>query len=203
MGSRADARTDPDVARCDERPLRSDAARNRERVLVAAAEVFSEHGLEASIADVARRAGVGKATVFRSYPAKEDLISAVASERVRWVADAATSALAQPDAWVAFAHLLVQIAERHATDLIHAAALANLTGSRELDQARARAHDALDALMVRAKQQGAMRADATTEDVRMLFKGTTAAMSDAERHDVERWRRWAAMFAAALRAEPA
>src|SRR6059058_4974759 len=91
------------------RALRSDAARNRARVLAAAAEVFSELGPEASVAEVARRAGVGKATIFRSYPRKEDLISAVASERVRWVAAAASAALAREDAWAAFCELLTRI----------------------------------------------------------------------------------------------
>ena len=183
--------------------LRSDAARNRERVLVAAAEVFSEQGLEASIAAVARRAGVGKATIFRSYPTKDDLVSAVAGERVRWVADAATAALERPDAWAAFSELITQMAERHATDLIHAAALANDTCSSDMEEARARAKEALGALMDRAKQQGTMRPDATPEDVRVLFKGVTAAMPQDQRHDVERWRRWAAMFTAALRADEA
>jgi AcrR family transcriptional regulator len=186
-----------------ERTLRCDAARNRERVLAAAADAFAEHGLEASIAEVARRAGVGKATIFRSYPTKADLIGAVMSEPVRWVAGAATDALAEPDAWAAFAGLMAQIAERHATDLPHAAALGSASGSRELDEARARAREALDALMDRAKAQGAMRSDATAEDVGVLFKGVTAAMPAEQRHDVERWRRWAAMFTAALRAEPA
>jgi AcrR family transcriptional regulator len=190
----------PQAGESGARTLRCDAARNRERVLAAAAEVFAEYGLEASVADVARRAGVGKATIFRSYPTKADLIGAVASEPVRWVADAAADALARPDAWVAFGELMVQIAERHAKDLLHAAALASASGSRELDEARARARKALDALMDRAKEQGAMRADATAEDIGVLFRGVTAAMPGEQRHDAERWRRWAEMFTAALRA---
>jgi AcrR family transcriptional regulator len=198
MGSGAQQVREP-----GERTLRRDAARNRERVLAAAAHVFAEQGLEASVAEVARRAEVGKATIFRSYPTKEDLIGAVAAEPVRWVAEAAADALARPDAWAAFADLIVRIAERHATDLVHAAALASASGSRELDEARARARDALDALMDRAKEQGAMRADARAEDVGVLFKGVTAAMPDEQRHDVERWRRWAAMFTAALRSDRA
>lgn len=181
--------------------MRSDAARNRARVVAAAADVFSERGLEASIAEVARRAGVGKATVFRSYPTKDALISAVAGERVNWVADAATAALELPDAWAAFRDLLAQIAERHSTDLMYAAALANDTCSPDVELARARARDAMEALMARAKEQGAMRADATSADVRVLFKGVTAAMPDGERHDLDRWRRWAEIFAAALRAD--
>jgi AcrR family transcriptional regulator len=186
-----------------ERAPRSDAARNRARVLAAADEVFSEQGLEASVAEVARRAGVGKATVFRSYPAKEDLVAAVAGARVRWVADAATEALGRDDAWGAFTDLLTQVAERHAGDLIHSTALADATGSAELDAARAAAHDALTALMDRAKAKGAMRADATVEDVRVLFRGVTAEMDPELRHDLAAWRRWAALFACALRAEGA
>ena len=139
--------------------------------------------------------------MFRSYPAKEDLVAAVASARVRWVADAATAALERDDAWAAFTDLLVQIAQRHATDLIHETALSEATGSRELDEARASAHHAMEALMDRAKAEGSMRVDATTEDVRVLFRGVTAALPAGERHDVERWRRWATMFAAALSAE--
>jgi AcrR family transcriptional regulator len=183
-----------------DRAPRSDAARNRARVLAAAGEVFAEQGLEASVSEVARRAGVGKATVFRSYPAKEDLVAAVASARVRWVADTATAALERDDAWAAFTELLASVAERHATDLIHEAALAEATGSKELDEARASAHDAMQALMERAKAEGSMRTDATVDDVRVLFRGVTSALPADERHDPARWRRWAAMFAAALRA---
>ncbi|MEA2660299.1 MAG: hypothetical protein QOF64_3164, partial [Candidatus Binatota bacterium] len=99
------------------RALRADAARNRERILVAARRVFSERGLEASVAEVAREAGVGKATVFRSYPTKEHLIAAIANDRLRWVEDLVTQALEQPDAWAAFKDLLADLAHRHATDL--------------------------------------------------------------------------------------
>ena len=149
---------------------------------------------------MARRAGVGKATVFRSYPAKDDLISAVASERVRWLAESAVAALDRDDAWAAFRELLLEIAERHASDLTQTAALARATGSRELDEARAAAREALGALMDRCKAEGSMRADASPADVHALFIGVGTTMSPQERHDVERWRRWAEIFAAALRA---
>jgi hypothetical protein len=127
-------------------------------------------------------------------------VAAVASARVRWVADAANAALAHDDAWAGFTGLLLQMAERHAGDLIHGTALAEAGGSPELDEARAAAHDALAALMERAQAQGAMRPDATVEDVRVLFRGVTAEMDPASRHDRAAWRRWAAMFAGAFRA---
>jgi AcrR family transcriptional regulator len=180
--------------------MRADAERNRERILVAARDVFSEHGLDASVADVAREAGVGKATVFRSYPTKDDLIAAIACDRVRWVEELVTIALEQPDAWSAFEDLLVDLAHRHATDLTHLEGLARETHAPLLAQARAAANAALRRLMEKAKEQGAMRADATPEDIRTLFKGVTHAMTEEERHDVDAWTRWAQLFANALRA---
>jgi AcrR family transcriptional regulator len=184
------------------RALRADAARNRERILVAAQHVFSEHGLDASVAEVAREAGVGKATVFRSYPTKEHLIAAIACDRVRWVEDLVTEALQQPDAWTAFRDLLADLAHRHATDLIHLEALAHESDAPLLTEARAATNAALRRLMEKAKQEGAMRADATPDDIRTLFHGVTHAMTDEERGNVTVWRRWAELFANAFRAEP-
>lgn len=182
------------------RVLRADAARNRERIIVAAQRVFSEHGLEASVADVAREAGVGKATVFRSYPTKDDLIAAIAYDRVRWVEDLVTTALEQPDAWSAFKDLLADLARRHATDLTHLEALARHGDSPQLAEARRATNAAFRKLMARAKKEGAMRADATPEDIRALFLGVTHAMSDEERRDVDVWARWADLFSNAFRA---
>ena len=59
------------------RELRADAQRNRERIIAAAIEVFAERGLEASTAEIAQRAGVGEATLFRRFPSKDDLIQAI------------------------------------------------------------------------------------------------------------------------------
>jgi AcrR family transcriptional regulator len=183
-----------------QRALRADAARNRERILAAAEEVFSEHGLEASVAEIARAAGVGKATVFRSYPTKEHLIAAIACDRVQWVAELVNQALEDPDAWAAFKELIATLAQRHATDLIHLEALAHETGAPLLSEARSAANAALGRLMEKAKADGAMRADATPEDIRLLFHGVTHAMPDDERHDPAAWSRWADLFANALRA---
>jgi len=67
---------DPEVAR----PLRKDAARNRKRLLAAAGDVFDAQGLDASVADVARAAGVGMGTLYRRFPTKEALIDALVHE---------------------------------------------------------------------------------------------------------------------------
>ena len=83
------------------RPLRADARRNRERVLTAAAVVFSEHGHEAQMDDVASRAGVGVGTVYRHFPTKEALMEALAVDRFEKVLAAGQAALERDDPWEA------------------------------------------------------------------------------------------------------
>src|SRR3954449_9694854 len=101
------------------------AGRNYERVVAAATEVFAEKGAEAGVPEIAARAGVGKGTVYRCYPTKEHLISAVLSERLRWFADAAREAAEQPDAWEAFVALLGDMAERQVGDCTFSAGLSH------------------------------------------------------------------------------
>ena len=63
-------------------PLRSDARRNREKILAAASELFALEGPDLCVDDIARRAGVGHATVFRRFPTKDDLVLAMFEERL-------------------------------------------------------------------------------------------------------------------------
>lgn len=60
-----------------ERPLRADAARNRQLIIDAARELFAEEGIDVTLDDVARRAGVGVGTVYRRFASKEELIDGV------------------------------------------------------------------------------------------------------------------------------
>jgi AcrR family transcriptional regulator len=75
------------------RPPRADALRNREALLGAAGEVFAEHGVAASLEEVARRAGVGVGTLYRHFPARDALIAAVYQRELESVADAAPELL--------------------------------------------------------------------------------------------------------------
>ena len=95
-------------------PLRADAQRNLERVLDAAAELFAERGCDVSVDEIARRAGVGHATVFRRFPTKDALISAVVSKQIRELAAFVESALAEEDAGEAFRSFVWQAGEMHA-----------------------------------------------------------------------------------------
>lgn len=181
-----------------ERPMRADAVRNRARVIEAARAVFADAGLDASVDDVAERAGVGKATVYRSFPTKEHLIAGVAVDRLANFERLAVEALDDDDAGAAFRHLLVTMAEVHAADRIMLGALRPITTVPELEHAREATSAALARLMRRAKAQGGLRSDATPEDVRVLLSGISSSLSCEQQHDAKLWRRYANMVADAL-----
>src|ERR1700756_4689413 len=99
----------PHLIRCrvmDAEPLRADAARNRQALLSAARTVMSEQGLDASLDEIARRAGVGNATLYRRFPTRRDLIVAVCEERMAEHVRAVDDALAEPDSWEALRYYI-------------------------------------------------------------------------------------------------
>jgi len=179
---------------------RADAVRNYERVLAAAAEVLAEKGAEAGVPEIAARAGVGKGTVYRCFPTKEHLVSAVVGERLRWFTDAARAAAERPDAWEAFVELLCDSAERQATDCTFADGLAHESALPEVAEARAAMHEAIDALMSRAQAEGRMRQGVTSHDMKVLFAGISQVLRAEGNKDPEAWRRYAGLVADALRA---
>jgi AcrR family transcriptional regulator len=181
-------------------PRRADALRNRERVIAAAADVFAERGLEASVPEVAARAGVGKATVYRSFPSKEHLIAAVVIDRLEDFERRARELLDEPDAWTALTALLGDKAVEHCADRTLASALQAGASSDLLMEARRRMWDAVGALMDRAKAQGTMRASATTEDLRVLWGGAARMLTADDVDDPDEWRRYARLALDALRA---
>ncbi|MEU0874829.1 TetR/AcrR family transcriptional regulator [Nocardia brasiliensis] len=81
------------------RRLRADAARNQQRIIAAARELFADHGLEITLDDVAERAGVGVGTVYRRFANKKDLITEVFEQNLREFAEAADAAYRHPDPW--------------------------------------------------------------------------------------------------------
>src|ERR1043166_6338645 len=83
----------------DSRPLRVDAARNRERILAAASEVFADRGLDVSLDDIARHAGVGVGTVYRRFPTKEALIEALFDSHLAQLEALAENAVSYADSW--------------------------------------------------------------------------------------------------------
>ena len=182
------------------RPRRADALRNRDRVIEAAAEVFARKGLDAGIPEIAALAGVGKATVYRSFPSKEHLLAAVAAGRLGWVAEQITHALMDDDPAHAFEAVVVRIAERQADDGAVTGSLASDIHLPELDAARATMSSAWAALIDRGREAGVLRHDATVEDLRVLFTGISQVLRAADERDPAVWRRYGRLVADALRA---
>jgi AcrR family transcriptional regulator len=172
---------------------RADARRNHERIIVAALEVFSERGLEATMPEVAKRAGVGKATVYRSYPTKAGLIDAVAEYQLRWVEERIAWAAEQPDAHQALGVFLDDLAERLASDRI----LADVV-PQDLSSRTQRMAEALSALLDAAKAQGRLRPDVSNEDVRVLFGGSIRQLVAMGIRDPAVWRRYSRLILRAL-----
>src|ERR1700735_4786250 len=97
-------------------PLRADAERTRVPALNAAAAEFAEHGLDVGVGEIARRAGVGRGTVFRRFPTKEHLIAAVVVDRMHQASGRGRELLADPDPGAALFELLAAMVVAAQTD---------------------------------------------------------------------------------------
>jgi AcrR family transcriptional regulator len=181
--------------------LRADAARNRERIIEAAFEVFAERGYEASTADIAARAGVGEATLFRRFPTKDDLITAMVSMMLEEAAAVATSCLEEEDPWRGVERFLFEMAERAAQN--HGISDANkerCMASQALAGERRRVLDLTAQLVKRAQGAGVLRDDVAGQDL-MFLMGAVASVSEVPfpglRPDL--WRRYLGIVLDGLR----
>lgn len=158
------------------RPMRADARRNRERVLAAAEEVFSELGLRAQIEEVARRAGVGVGTVCRHFPTKQALVEAVLEAMYASLAHDAQAALEQPEPGEAFRSFFTSLSEfqaRHRGLAEQMATEIDLPASAQ--PLRTALRESISDLVARAQAAGAIRADIGPADVAMLLSGVAHA----------------------------
>ncbi|KRC48895.1 MULTISPECIES: TetR/AcrR family transcriptional regulator [unclassified Nocardioides] len=149
------------------RPRRADAVRNRDLLLAAAQDEFAERGLEASVADIARRAGVGKGTVFRHFPTKDDLIAAIVRTHVDALDALGRDLLRARDAGPALLEFLTEAAGKQQRDLSFL--LRASERNPEVLELRDRLYVTIGDLVERAKLAGAIRADVTGVDVILLM----------------------------------
>jgi AcrR family transcriptional regulator len=182
------------------RPLRKDAERNRQRILQAATEVFTERGLEATLDDVAHHAGVGVATVYRRFPDKASLADALFEQRIDLLVGVAETAYSEPDAWQALASFMERAAEMMAGDrgmrqmLMFAA-----YGHDRISYARDRMRPAVGRLVERAQAAGQVREDLTATDIPVIefMLSVTAEYVRDVRPNL--WRRFLVLWLDAMR----
>jgi AcrR family transcriptional regulator len=159
------------------RGLRSDARRNRDRVLAAAEQALASGGTGVPLDEIARRAGVGAGTVYRHFPSKDALIEAVVASRMARMAAAARSFAAQEDAGAAFFRFFAQLIEWIAFNKALVAALDRRTGIPAASESKREFQAALSELRSRAQQAGAIRADVDDDDVVALLTGCVAMVA--------------------------
>ena len=162
----------------EERAQRSDARRNRERLLEAAQTLFRERGLDVGVAEIAEAAGVGRGTLFRNFASKEDLIEAVVAERMYEAAAYGEELLGAEAPGDALFDFLAQTVGRQQLDRALFEAIDETWISRAVIRpAHSAVFGVLERLLIRAQDAGAVRNDVGALDLLMMMKGACHAAS--------------------------
>ena len=182
------------------RPLRRDAEQNRQRILCAASDVFTTRGLQATLDDVARQAGVGVGTVYRRFPDKESLVDALFEDKLQALVTLAERALEAPDSWTG----LVTLMEQAATVLTGDRGLLEILmyatyGQDRVSRARARMQPVVTRVVERAQRDGKLRADFGPTDVPVIEFMLSTATEYAGQAQPEIWRRYLTLIVDGMR----
>lgn len=145
-----------------------DAEHNRQHIVSVARAAFAAEGLELPMREIARRAGLGVATVYRHFPSRSDLIGAVLVDQVTACDAEMRAALDDPDPWHALSGTIQRFAERQIQDrgLNEALLGSHAAGLAFAEQRRAHARG-LEQLVERAQSAGVVRRDVSVEGVRI------------------------------------
>lgn len=167
----------------DRRPTRADARRNYDRLIVTARAAFLEHGADAPLDDIARRAGVGSATLYRHFPSRDDLLDAVLGDWVSGLLGRAAELIGHPspgealDLWLRAYLADVPVPRGTPGEFIRAAAAPYPAGS--LGASGAALRDALERLLVRAQRAGAVSRDIDAPELLRLVNAIGVAAERA------------------------
>ncbi|MEU5093778.1 helix-turn-helix domain-containing protein [Streptomyces sp. NPDC020996] len=145
---------------------RADALRNRERIVTAAREMFTEHGPDVPLDEIARRAGVGNATVYRNFPDRDALVREVVCSVLDRTSEAGEQALAETgDAFEALERFVHAAADERISALCPMVAAAFDENHPDLEAARERCEQIIASVMERARKAGQLRPDVGVGDL--------------------------------------
>jgi AcrR family transcriptional regulator len=188
----------------DTKALRSDARRNRERLVASARELFMRDGVDVPVEEIVHRAGLGMGTLYRHFPAKEDLVDAVLEDAFAELVVLAEEAAAADDAWAGLTRFLEQALARHAANRGLRDLVATTDHGRQRAQAmRERIRPLVARMVERSQAQGALRADVAPEDVPLVFWTTDRVIERTTAVAPDCWRRFLAILLDGLRAPAA
>jgi AcrR family transcriptional regulator len=177
------------------RPLRRDAAENREQILDGAAKVFASQGLGASMDEIARFAGVGMGTIYRRFPTKEALIDELVRQQLVEIAAAADRALELPEGGLeAFLWDVGEILARRRGCLSRL--WVGETNAKLIETARA----GIAKLLERGQEAGSIREDAVPSDISLVIWSLFGVIDTTHEVAPSTWRRGLELSIAALRA---
>ncbi|WP_432940118.1 TetR/AcrR family transcriptional regulator [Kribbella sp. CA-253562] len=178
-----------------DRPLRADAVRSRALLLSAARAVFAERGTEASVAEIAQAAGLGKGTVFRHFASKDDLVAAIVDEMVDDLIATAEKLLTADDAAAALREFMTAGIDLqvHNQAFCDVAAGASVRRHPLVRVKIERLDAAVGALVDRARREGAVRDDITGQDVMLLLTGVYQTAAPLLAESPELWQRYLAL----------
>ena len=184
------------------RPLRRDAERNRQRILQAASEVFNERGLEVSLDEIARYAGVGVGTVYRRFRTKEELVEALFMDRLDQIAAIADEAFEAPDPWCGLVCFMERMAELMAGNLGLRQMLMFATYGQDLVAvARQRNAPLVYRLVEQAQAAGQIRTDLKPTDIPFIVFILTEAAHLTQAANPDIWRRYLTLVLDGMRPE--
>ncbi|WP_432040567.1 TetR/AcrR family transcriptional regulator [Streptomyces cucumeris] len=149
--------------------MRADARRNREQILRAAREVFVDEGPDAPLDEIARRAGVGVATLYRRFPQRSDLFRGVATEVLTVLTEAAGEALADGGHPVEALRRFMHRALELKIGSVMPSLLGRISLGEVLDEVRGDAVDLIDDILLRAQAAGQLRPDVVFGDITMMI----------------------------------
>jgi AcrR family transcriptional regulator len=181
-------------------PLRADAERNRQRLLAAAKDLFRTRGLDVTLDDVARHAGVGTGTAYRRFANKDALIDALMADRIAEIGGIAEECLEEPDPWVGLTSfferaLALQAADRGLKEVLFSTG----RGRERSNHARRQMGPPVTRLVKRAVEAGAVRADLATTDVPVINFMMTMVVDLGRDVEPELYRRYLAIVFDGLR----
>lgn len=162
------------------RGRQAEAARNDEAVLIAARDAVALYGPGVSVAIIAELAGVGVGTLYRRHATKEALLQHLCILALEQIADAATEALADPDAWDGVCTFIARCVELRTGALSGlGATIATTAAMREAFQS---SHRLVEAVVTRAHESGSLRADFTALDLRVMLETFSRRVIDDGPH---------------------
>ncbi|MFI6170428.1 TetR/AcrR family transcriptional regulator [Nocardia sp. NPDC051052] len=184
-------------------PLRSDARDNRERILDAARAVFVAEGLDVPIREIARRAGVGPATLYRHFPTKESLVAEAFTDQMMACRSIVDEGLADPDAWHGFCRAVENLCELLARDHGFSAAFMSAF-PHAMDFAAIRTSSLTGAaeLIRRAKDAGRLRPEIVLDDLLLMIMANNGIQASTPAARIAASRRFAALMIQAFQASP-